>query len=70
LQERWFERDAEFLRVTPMETAAKQASGSKIEITINAMGRQSMSPLRAPVNRDKVGHSQDAMNKAARNNAV
>ena len=53
-----------------METAAKQASGSKIEITINATGRQSMSPPRAPVDRDKVGHFKDVMNKAAWNNTV
>ena len=53
-----------------MKTAAKQASGSKIEITVNATGRQSMSPPRAPGNRDKVSHLKDIMKQAARNTAV
>ena len=54
MQERWMERDTEYMRSTPIRAAAQQKSGSKVEITVNATGRQSMSPQRLPEHRDKV----------------
>jgi hypothetical protein len=53
-----------------MEAAAKQALGSKVEITVDATGRQNMSPPRAPENRDKVSRSEGVMHVAACGNAV
>ena len=55
-QERWFERDAEYMRSTPIRAAAKQKSGSKVEITVNATGRQSMSPPSSPEKQGKVSN--------------
>ncbi|CAL5229620.1 g12983 [Coccomyxa viridis] len=52
--ERWFDRDAEFVQDMPASAAAKQKAGSKVEITVNATGRQSMSPPRLPENIGKV----------------
>ena len=54
MQERWLERDAEFMRSTPMRAADTHKSGSKVEITVNATGRQSMSPPASPSKQDKV----------------
>ena len=54
MQERWLERDAEFMQSTPMRAADTRKSGSKIEITVNATGRQSMSPPASPSKQDKV----------------
>ena len=48
MQERWLEQDAEFMRSTPMRAADTRKSGSKVEITVNATGRQSMSPPASP----------------------
>lgn len=53
-QERWFERDAEFVRAMPISAAGKQSTGSKVEITVNATGRQSLSPPRQPEHLGKV----------------
>ncbi|CAK0784537.1 hypothetical protein CVIRNUC_007741 [Coccomyxa viridis] len=52
--ERWLERDAEYMQSTPMRAADTRKSGSKIEITVNATGRQSMSPPASPDKQDKV----------------
>ena len=54
MQERWLERDADFMRSTPMRAADTRKSGSKIEITVNATGGQSMSPPASPSRQDKV----------------
>ena len=43
------------MRSTPMRAANARKSGSKIEITVNAAGRQSMSPPASPSKQDKVG---------------
>ena len=48
VQERWFERDAEFVRAPLISAAAKQKGNSEVEITVNATGRQSLSPPRHP----------------------
>ncbi len=48
------ERDTEYMRSTPIRAAAQQKSGSKVEITVDATGRQSMSPQRLPEHRDEV----------------
>ena len=42
------------MRATPISAAASQKSGSKVEITVNATGRQSLSPPRAPEHAGKV----------------
>jgi len=42
------------MRSTPIRAAAQQKSDSKVEITVDATGRQSMSPQRLPEHRDKV----------------
>ena len=49
-----------------METAAKQASGSKIEIIVNATGRQSfVSHPGRQRDRDKVSHLQDIIEQGS-----
>ena len=64
MQERWLERDAEFMRSTPMRAADTRKSGSKIEITVNATGRQSMSPPASPDKQDKVSPELSAADHA------
>ena len=64
MQERWLERDAEFMRSTPMRAADARKSGSKVEITVNAMGRQSMSPPASPSKQGKVCSDLDAAEHA------
>ena len=56
VQERWFERDAEFVRATPINATAKQTRRSKVEITVNATGQQSLSPPRQPEHLGKVSY--------------